>query len=249
MIYFLSDVHLGLSLPERSSLDRERLVVEWLDGIEDRCSELFIVGDFFDFWFEYQRVVPSGFVRVLGRLARLRDRGIPIHFFAGNHDMWLRGYLSSEIGCTVYTSPSVFERYGRRILVAHGDGLSSRDTAGRVLSAVFHSRVIRWLFRWMVHPDLALRFGHWWSRGNRTRRPGISHEFRGVDEPLVRWAIGRREADSSLDSFVFGHLHTPQYVEIGGGGVVLILGEWIENPTVASLDERGFRLEKVEISQ
>ncbi len=243
MIYFVSDTHLGYGTAQNSK-ERERALVCWLQSIEDHCKELYILGDFFDFWFEYKRVVPKGFVRVLGQLARMCEGGIQISFFAGNHDLWVRDYLQNEIGIKVYTKPTILEIGGKKMLLAHGDGLAQSGWVGPALSRTFRSRTARWLFQRLIHPDTALRFGQWWSSGNKERRGKVSHQFRGVDEPLVRWAIEQKRNMTEVEYFVFGHLHTPAIVDIDDAQVV-VLGEWIENPTIASFNGERFKLHRV----
>ncbi len=243
MIYFVSDTHLGYGNAQ-SSREREIKLVHWLESIETDCRELYILGDFFDFWFEYKRVVPKGFIRVLAQLARMVERGVKISFFAGNHDLWVRDYLHSEIGITIYTTPTVLEVGGHKMLLAHGDGLAQSGWVGPALSRTFRSRTARWFFQRLIHPDTALRFGQWWSSGNKERRGKVSHEFRGVDEPLVKWAIEQKKQLSEVEFFVFGHLHTPAIVDIEGAQVV-VLGEWIERPTTSSFDGERFKLHRV----
>ncbi|MEG1607216.1 MAG: UDP-2,3-diacylglucosamine diphosphatase [Mucinivorans sp.] len=242
MIYFASDTHLGLNYGAFTPRERELYFVEWLRGIEPTCEVLFLVGDIFDFWFEYKRVIPKGFTRLFGQLSAMSDRGIVIHFFAGNHDQWVEDYFTKEIGVKVYTQPTLFELQGRKVLVAHGDALGKSDFWGVMLGKLFRSGTARWLFQRCLHPDMALRFGYWWSGHNRLSRGNIGHSFRGQTEPLVRWA--QAEQDGSIDYFVFGHLHTPTIFALSHGQVV-VLGEWVVNPTYAVMD--GGQIELIKI--
>lgn len=237
-IYFASDVHLGLIYRNSDPRERERLFVDWLTSIEADCEELFLLGDIFDFWFEWRKVVPRGFTRLLGKLAQMSDQGIAIHFFAGNHDLWLTDYFTTEIGAKIYTEPHIFERYGHRLFLAHGDALGKSDLAGRFLSSTFRSKVARWLFSRFIHPDIALDFGHGWSRSNRHNRGNVSHQFRGEDENIVRYA----RTIPDIDIFIFGHLHTPIIYPLSPDSQLVVLGEWIENPTFARLTTQGLEL-------
>ena len=217
---------------------REKLLVRWLEEVSADAEAIFLVGDVFDFWFEYRRVVPQGFTRLLGKLAELTDRGVTIHFFTGNHDMWACDYLSRECGVVMHTVPEVFELSGRRVLVAHGDNMGGERTwLERLMVWAFHSPTVRRLFSALVHPDLAMRFGHWWSGKSREAK-SISHSFRGEGEWLVRWARARL-AEEPVDYFVFGHIHCAENYDLGGGSRVLFLGEWIEHPSYAVLDAEG----------
>lgn len=187
MYYFASDTHLGLRVG-RTADDRERLFVRWLDEVSADAEGIFLVGDIFDFWYEYKRVVPRGFTRLLGKLSGLTDRGIPVHFFAGNHDLWAYDYLRSECGVTLHRGPfELFDLYGQKVLVGHGDVLGPRGRGGRFLSALFRCRTLQRLFSAWLHPNFAMRFGQWWSGSNRLSKP-IAHTFRGEQEPIVRFA-------------------------------------------------------------
>lgn len=169
MHYFASDIHLGAGGPQEAR-ELERRFVAWLDRVGRDAESLFLVGDIFDFWFEYRRVVPKGFVRTLGKLAELADRGVRVVFIAGNHDMWVRDYLASECGIEVHTEPQLLTIGGRRIFVAHGDNMNiDGQPMLKLLNRIFRSRTLRWCFSWFVHPDCAMRFGLWWSGKSRKR--------------------------------------------------------------------------------
>lgn len=250
--YFASDIHMGLAYRGADERTQERAFVAWLDAIRGDCEGLFLVGDIFDFWFEHKRVAPKGFTRALGRLAEFCDAGIPVHFFVGNHDLWVRDYFEKEVGMTIHRAPELFELCGRRIFVAHGDGLGKKDFGFRMLSILFHSRTARWLFQRLVHPDFAMRFGLRWSHGSRHGRDGASHEFRAEGEPIVQFARrynGDRAAAGRppVDYFVCGHIHTPVTYPLDPanprGPAVVILGEWLENPAVARLTPDGLALQ------
>ena len=169
MYYFASDIHLGAGGPAAARAVEKRFVA-WLDEVSRDADAVFILGDLFDFWFEYKRVVPKGFVRVLGKLCELTDRGIRVVFMTGNHDMWVRDYFEAECGVEVYTSPRIMELAGKRVFLAHGDNMKiDHLPVLRFMNAVFRSKTIRFLFSWLVHPDWAMRFGQWWSGKSRKR--------------------------------------------------------------------------------
>ena len=167
MYYFASDVHLGAG-DELTSRRTEQRFVAWLDMVAKDAEEIFLVGDIFDFWFEYNYVIPKGFVRALGKLAELADKGVKITFITGNHDMWAKDYLERECGIKTFFTPQTVELAGKRLFVAHGDNMNIKNQPVlRLINATFRSRIARVLFSWLVHPDLALKFGKWWSGKSR----------------------------------------------------------------------------------
>ena len=247
MIYFASDIHLGAG-DERQARETERLFVRWLDGAARDAEAIFLVGNIFDFWFEYRRVMPKGFVRTLGKLAELTDRGIRVVFFTGNHDMWVTDYLTRECGVEICTSPQLMTLAGRRVFVAHGDNMRiDGQPMLKLLNRIFRSRTLRVLFSWGLHPDLALKFGHWWSGKSRKahnaadRRAAETGEGGGFDasltEPLIAYARDYAR-DHEVDHFVFGHMHYARDYREGSLHVVN-LGCWEKNPAYAVLDDAG----------
>lgn len=178
MYYFASDIHLGAGGPAAARAVEKRFVA-WLDEVSRDADAVFILGDLFDFWFEYKRVVPKGFVRVLGKLCELTDRGIRVVFMTGNHDMWVRDYFEAECGVEVYTSPRIMELAGKRVFLAHGDNMKiDHLPVLRFMNAVFRSKTIRFLFSWLVHPDWAMRFGQWWS--GKSRKSHLASEWETI---------------------------------------------------------------------
>ena len=164
-IYFASDFHLGI--PDyKSSLIREKKLVNWLDMISGNADEIFLMGDIFDFWFEYKTVVPKGFVRLLGKLAELTDSGIKIYIIKGNHDMWMYDYLPREVGINILDDKVILEEDGKKIFLAHGDGLGPGDTGYKLIKKVFTSAICQWLFA-RLHPNFGIGFAHFWSRKSR----------------------------------------------------------------------------------
>lgn len=236
MFYFASDIHLGAG-GEVFARENERRFTAWLDMVSRDAEAIFLVGDVFDFWFEYGEVVPKGFVRTLGKFAELTDRGVRVVFFTGNHDMWVTDYLVRECGLEIHTSPRQMLLGGKRVFIAHGDNMKIEGQPMlRLLNRIFRSRVLRTLFSWGVHPDLAMRFGHWWS-GKSRKSHGVSEPGIPLTEPLIAYA---REyaARHETDHFVFGHMHVARDYREGPLHVVN-LGCWERNPAYAVLDDRG----------
>lgn len=239
MYYFASDMHLGLDSPYGSSREREELLVKWLDEVSADAKAIFLVGDVFDFWFEYKRVVPKGFSRLLGKLSELTDRGTEIHFFAGNHDMWAYDYLHTECGLVLHDKPKVFDLSGKKVLVAHGDNMYTEHppVMEHIMHKIFRSQAIRRIFAVLIHPDQAMRFGHWWS-GKSRKAKNLTHRFAGEQEYLVKYARKYLET-ADADYFVFGHLHCAEDYDLGNGKHMIVLGEWISTPSYAVLDSSG----------
>lgn len=238
MYYFASDIHLGLDATSGSH-QRERLLVNWLEEVSADAKAIFLVGDIFDFWYEYRRVVPKGFTRLLGKLSELTDSGVEIHFFPGNHDMWAYDYLTKECGIAVHHYSTTTTLYGKTIYITHGDDVSARRSGlfTRMMNAIFRSNTARWLFSHFVHPDFAMRFGQVWSSGNRKSK-SVSHRFLAEDEPMVSFA--RRYTDIyKIDYFIFGHNHCAEIYPLNETSTAVFLGEWIDNPTYATLSPDG----------
>ena len=236
MYYFASDIHLGAG-DAATARAVERRFVAWLDDAARDAEAIFLVGDIFDFWFEYRRVVPKGFVRTLGKLAELTDRGVRVVFFTGNHDMWVGDYLARECGLEIHTSPEVMTLSGKKVFIAHGDNMKiDGQPMLKFLNRIFRSRTLRWLFSWGVHPDWALRFGHWWSGKSRKSHAADTLDV-SLTEPLIQYA---REyaAMHDVDHFVFGHMHFPRDFREGNLHVIN-LGCWEQYPSYAVLDASG----------
>ena len=164
-IYFASDFHLGVPNHE-VSLKREKLLVRWLDEIKDQAEAIYLVGDIFDFWFEYKHAIPKGFVRLQGKIAELTDSGIPIHFFTGNHDMWMFGYHEKELGITLHRDPIVVKAQGKKLFVGHGDGLGPGDKGYKFIKKVFANRFFQWCFA-RLHPNFGIGIANFSSRKSR----------------------------------------------------------------------------------
>ena len=229
-IFFASDFHLGLNVGGDPA-ERERRVVRWLETVRHEAAEIYLLGDIFDFWWEYRHVVPKGFTRFLGTVSSITDSGIPVHFFTGNHDMWIGDYLSAECGMTINTGVVEKVFNGKRFLLAHGEGLGSTEKGYRLLLFLFRNRLIRNLWS-ALHPAIGMAIGHRWSLGSRLGK-GEYTPFLGEDrEDLIRYA---RSADSGgrIDYFISGHRHLPMIYELQGGGKVVILGDWLRGDSYA----------------
>ena len=237
MHYFASDIHLGAGSESEARATEQRFVA-WLDRVAEDAETVVLAGDIFDFWFEYREVVPKGFVRTLGKIAELTDRGIRVLFFTGNHDMWVGDYLERECGVEVHTAPTVVTLGGKRIFVAHGDNMNiDGQWVLQAMNGMFRSKALRWLFSWFVHPDWALRFGHWWSGHSRKQHALHDALTESLTEPLIDYARTYAKTHE-VDDFLFGHMHYARdYREEGLH--VLSLGAWDCYPTYAVLDEAG----------
>lgn len=238
MYYFASDIHLGLG-DKNDSRSRELLLIRWLDEVSVDARAIFIVGDMFDFWYEYRRVVPKGFTRLLGKLSELTDRGVEIHFFPGNHDMWAYSYLEDECGIHIHHNQQTMNLYGKDVFVAHGDDITAREVGfpTNFMNRFFRSRATRWCFSRFVHPDIAMWFGLRWSSSSRKSR-SVSYHFLAEKEPMVHFAR-RYSANNHIDYFIFGHNHCAEIYPLSGGAKAVFIGEWIEKPTYAVLSPDG----------
>ncbi|MFI3270231.1 MAG: UDP-2,3-diacylglucosamine diphosphatase [Rikenellaceae bacterium] len=240
MYYFVSDIHLGSGTPQEARATEQRFV-KWLRRVGEDAEAIFLCGDIFDFWFEYQHVVPKGFVRTLAQIASLTDRGVRVVFMAGNHDMWLGNYLSAECGVEIYTRPKIFTLSGKRVHVAHGDNLNvQRDLKLKIMNNTFRSSTVRKLFSTLVHPDLALRFGLWWSDKSREKHiRGEGHNT--IDGLYVRSLVEyaeQQQLSEPCDLYIYGHLHQTLRHSCDGFEV-LFINDWSEDPHYITLNEEG----------
>lgn len=237
-IYFISDCHLGAGTLDNPK-DYERRVVRFLESIEDDCEELYLMGDIIDYWFEFKHVVPKGFTRFLGQLGKMSDKGIKINWFTGNHDIWIFGYLPEEIGCTLHTKPEVVELKGRKLYLAHGDGLGDDRTSLKLMTRFFHSSICQHMFSW-IHPDLSTGFAHWWSKKSRLSGDDFP-EYMGEDkEYVVIYAKNYlAKTKEMIDYFVFGHRHIELDLMLSRQTRLFILGDWIKHFSYAVMDEQG----------
>ncbi len=264
-IYFISDAHLG-SLALKHNRTQERRLVNFLDQIKDKAEAVYMLGDMFDFWFEYKSVVPRGFTRFLGKLSELTDNGVEVHFFTGNHDMWTLDYLSSECGVIIHREPTTIELNGKVFYLAHGDGLDYRDRnwKTRLLFAFFHSKTMRKLAS-LWHPDIFIPFGRNWAKHSRMKRiksdvPQFDGEvknlvgyesfdfeeapYMGEDkEGLVLYAKHYLQSHPTINYFLFGHRHIDLDLMLNKDSRLVILGEWMSLFTYAEWDGEHLSVE------
>lgn len=239
-IYFLSDFHLGAP-DHTNSLEREKILVQFLSEIKDKASEIFLVGDMFDFWYEYRNVVPKGYTRLLGKLAELTDAGIAMHFFVGNHDMWMRDYFKKELNIPVYFEPKEFERYGKKFLIGHGDGLGPGDHGYKRLKKVFRNPVSKWLFG-ILPPVLGMGLANYLSRRSRAQTGATEEIFLGEDKEWLIIYSKEVLQKKKIDFFVFGHRHLPIYYRLNEDSRYINLGDWIRYYTYAIFDGQQLEL-------
>ncbi|MFN4314667.1 MAG: UDP-2,3-diacylglucosamine diphosphatase [Chitinophagaceae bacterium] len=240
-IYFLSDFHLGAPNHE-ASLERERRIVSFLTAIEQDAEEVFLVGDLFDFWYEYRQVVPKGYVRLLGKLASMTDAGIRMHFFVGNHDMWMKDYFQKELNIPVYFEPKEFERQGRKLLVGHGDGLGPGDHGYKRLKKVFRNPACQWLFG-ILPPVVGMGIANYMSRRSRAQTGSTEEKFLGADKEWLLIYCREQIQKNPADYYIFGHRHLPIDYLLENGSRYINLGDWIRYNTYAEM-ENGILLLK-----
>lgn len=239
-IYFLSDFHLGAP-DHASSLEREKLLVQFLDKIREDAAEIFLVGDMFDFWYEYRKVVPKGHVRLLGKLAELSDAGIQLHFFVGNHDMWMRDYFQQELNMLVYFEPKEFVFNGKSFLVGHGDGLGPGDHGYKRLKKVFRNPVSKWLFG-ILPPVAGMSLAHYMSRRSRAQTGSSEEVFLGEEKEWLIIYCKEVLTKKKIDFFVFGHRHLAIDYRLNEQSRYINLGDWIRYFTYAVFDGENLQL-------
>ncbi|HEV8081061.1 MAG TPA: UDP-2,3-diacylglucosamine diphosphatase [Chitinophagaceae bacterium] len=246
-IYFLSDFHLGAPDPE-TSLIREKRIVKFLDEIKNEATQIFILGDLFDFWYEYKRVVPKGFVRILGKLAELTDSGIEIHFFVGNHDMWMKGYFEKELNIKVHYHPEEFDLNGKKFFIGHGDGLGPKDHRYKFIKKVFRNNFSQWLFG-ILHPGFGIGIADYFSNKSRNATGKTDEVFLGEDKEWLIIFSRQMLQTKHYDYFIFGHRHLPidfrlNDPEIDGTGIsrYINLGDWIKYNSYAVFDGEKMEL-------
>jgi UDP-2,3-diacylglucosamine hydrolase len=241
-IYFISDFHLGAPDFARS-MEREKKIVRWLDKIRNDVQILYLMGDVFDYWFEYSHAIPKGYVRLLGKLAELADAGVEIHYFTGNHDMWVFDYLPTEIGLQLHRDPIVKEYNGIKFYLGHGDGLGPGDHGYKFIKKIFANPVCQWLFA-RIHPNTGIRLMQYFSRKSRISTGDSDEVFLGEDK---EWLIlHSREVlqKEHYDYFIFGHRHLPLDIQLNANSRYVNLGEWINHQTFAVFDGQTVLLER-----
>lgn len=240
-IYFASDFHLGVDA-RLTSKAREQQIVRWLDMVAQDATEIFLVGDIFDFWFEYGTVIPRGFIRLQGKLAELRDSGLPIHFFTGNHDMWMFDYFEKELGIPVYRQPILREFGGKKFLIGHGDGLGPGDHGYKFIKKVFANPVCQWLFA-RIHPNFGIRLANFWSGQSRETHLETPSFLGQEKEWLIIWCEKQIAAGRDIDYFVFGHRHLPiEFLLKNEKSRYFNLGDWLYYNSYGVFDGNAFKL-------
>lgn len=230
-IYFASDQHFGAPTIEKSKI-REQKFVQWLDEIKADAEVLFLLGDLFDFWFEYKKAVPKGFVRVLGKLAELKDSGIQIHFFVGNHDLWMRDYFETELNIPVYFKPKEFTFNNKTFLIGHGDGLGPGDKGYKRMKKVFTNPISKWLYRWL-HPDIGIALAQHLSVKNKLISGDEDVKFLGEENEWLVLYCKKKLTEKHYDFFLFGHRHLPMEISISNNSKYINTGDWVSYFTYA----------------
>ena len=230
-IYVASDQHFGAPTPEQSKV-REAKFIQWLDVVKKEADILFLLGDLFDFWFEYKRAVPKGFVRVLGKLAELKDSGVEIHFFVGNHDLWMNGYFEKELNIPVYHHPKEFTFNNKTFLIGHGDGLGPGDKGYKRMKKVFTNPFSKWLYRWL-HPDIGIKLAQYLSVKNKLISGDEDVKFLGEENEWLVQYCKKKLQEKHYDYFLFGHRHMPLEIQLNENSTYINTGDWITYFTYA----------------
>ena len=246
-VYFLSDFHLGAP-NEVESRKREDRLVRFLQDARKDAGVIFIVGDIFDFWFEYKTVVPKGFVRILGTLAQMADEGIQLHIFTGNHDLWMQDYLSKELNATLYFEPQQFTIQNKQFLIGHGDGLGPGDNGYKRLKKIFTNPICQWLFRWL-HPDAGIQLANYFSRKSRAKTGNTDELFLGEDKEWLILYTKEKAKTMAVDYFIFGHRHYAIDLRLNEKSRYINLGDWIRLNTYAVFDGKDVQLLTWEVTK
>ncbi len=239
-IYFLSDFHLGAPNHEKS-LTREKKIVRFLESIRHDAFEIFIVGDLFDFWYEYKTVVPKGYTRILGKLAEITDSGIPIHFFVGNHDMWMSGYFEQEFNIPVYHQPKTFQFNNKSFFIGHGDGLGPGDKGYKFIKKIFRNPLCHWLFG-QLHPTWGMGLANYFSRKSKEKTGTSDEHFLGEDKEWLLLFCRETLQKEHYNYFIFGHRHFPLDYKLTETSRYINLGDWIRIFTYATFDGTDMQL-------
>ena len=239
-LYFASDFHLGAPSQE-VSLEREKKIVRWLSSIQEDAAVIFLLGDLFDFWFEYKYVIPKGFVRLQGKLAELSDNNIPVIIFTGNHDMWMFDYFTKELGIQVYHKPQSLQINGKHFFIGHGDGLGPGDHQFKILKKIFRSSLSQHLFA-LLPPRIGMGIAHHWSARSRDKNHLKDKQFLGEENEWIYRYCQEMEARQHHDYYILGHRHLPLDMKINANSRYINLGEWISDNTYAVFDGKDVKL-------
>lgn len=242
-VYFCSDQHFGAPTPQESKAREERFI-RWLNEIKTDAQVLFLMGDLFDFWHEWQYVVPKGYVRLLGKLAELKDAGVEMYFFVGNHDLWMKDYFQEELGIPIFFEKQYFEINGKRFLLAHGDGLGPGDKGYKRMKKLFTNPLAQWAFRWL-HPDIAMKIAMYLSQKNKMISGEEDKAFLGEDKEFLILYSKEKLKHQHIDYFVFGHRHLPMVLKLNETSQYINLGDWISYNTFGVF-EKEFELKTFE---
>ncbi len=242
-IYFAADFHLGAPSAEES-LQREKKVVSWLSSIQESAAHIFILGDIFDFWFEYRYTIPKGFTRILGQFIHLRDQGIPITIFTGNHDRWMFGYFEEEFDIPIIKTPGTFILNNKKFLIGHGDGLGPGDKRYKIIKKIFENKLAQWIFHW-IHPNWGIGLARLWSNRSRDRNLIKDKENNGNDERLLEFCKKTEDRDHH-DFYIFGHRHLAMDIQINPASRYINTGDWIDSYTYAEFDGEDVSLKNYE---
>ena len=230
-----------MGLPDyRKSRDREKLLVQWLDEIKPNVKELYLLGDLFDFWHEWKRVVPRGFTRFLGKICEFTDAGIPVHFFTGNHDIWVYDYLVEETGMILHRKEYQFEEENKKFYIAHGDGLGPGDRGFKMLKKIFTNKTLQWFFA-RLHPNFAMSFANNWSVSRKYSQREVK-SF-GENELLVKHSRIILETED-FNYFIYGHRHLPETIKLNENSIYINIGDWLTNFTYAQFNGKNLELKK-----
>lgn len=241
-IYFASDFHLGVPTYEKS-LAREKRIINWLDSIEHDAQEIFLLGDVFDFWFEYKNAIPKGFVRLQGKIANLTDKGIKVHWFLGNHDMWIFGYIPKELGVELHQSEIERVFNDKLFFIGHGDGLGPGDKGYKIIKKIFRAKFFQWCFA-RLHPNLGIGIANFWSRSSRKKTGDDDSVFYGEDKEMLVLYCKEKIKKKNYNFFMFGHRHYPMDIKISETSRYINTGDWFKKDTYAVFD--GEKMELLE---
>lgn len=237
-IFFISDLHLGIP-DDRQSLEREKMLVRWLDSIKNNAQAIYLMGDLFDFWFEYGTVVPKGYVRFLGKLTELVDSGIEVHYYIGNHDLWQFGYLENIVGLIRHDEAETITLLGHRFHLVHGDGKGPGDRGYKFLRKVFTNKINQFLFKWL-HPDIGMRLALHCSNKSRVGKvlhgKKNHHQIQPQELSIYKYAEDILLHDKDIEYFIFGHVHKPTRIKMNDTTEFVIIGDWIEHFSYVEFD-------------
>lgn len=239
-IYFASDMHLGAPNYE-DSLVREKLFVKWLTEKQKDAKAFYLMGDIFDFWFEYKHAIPKGFARLQGKIAEITDAGIPVHVFTGNHDMWMFGYLEQELGVKIHYDVIEEEFNGKKFFLGHGDGLGPGDYGYKFLKKIFSNPLCKWLFA-RLHPNFGIGIADYFSKKSRMQTGGDDAIFLGEENEWLVTYCKEQLTNKHYDYFIFGHRHLPLEIELNKNSKYINLGDWIQYFTYAEFDGKEVKL-------